>query len=86
MLLVDCSFLLAIHWACKAGESTECRGGLVFAVAGMLRHPRSAPPFFFGMPMHEAESGGAVLPFDLPTLPSGDNNRSSPIVGRVSKN
>lgn len=29
--------------------------------------------------------GGAVPPFDLPTHPSGDNNRSSLIAGRVSK-
>lgn len=59
-------------------------GVLVLAVAGMLRHPRSAPPFFRNANAW-SRVGGAVPPFDLPTHPSGDNNLSSLIVGRVSK-
>ena len=58
MLLVACSFLLVIHLDRKAGKSTECRGACVCGCRDAAAPPVRAP--FFGMPMHEAESGGGA--------------------------
>lgn len=54
--LAACSFLLVIHWACKAGENTECRGACVCGCQDAAA-PTVRRASFFGMPMHGAESG-----------------------------
>ena len=68
----------------KQGESTECWGACVCGCRDAAEPTVRAPLFFRNADVWSG-FGGAVPPFDLPTLPSGGNNRSSLIVGRVSK-
>lgn len=72
MLLVDCSFLLTIHWACKAEKSTECRGACVCGCRNAAAPTVRAPPFFRNADAWSGIGGGggaAVRLADDPASP-----------------